>query len=150
MAAGRREPARRHRARQGLPLICLAQGLRRLDAREEMMQQSEPARYRQRYVALNSGGPKTAYPALEAWTKSMAFRSIARWVAASGDRDVQNSMSRFERDVFGSSNSDAASGHMTDLASAALVWRGSKAARVRQADAREPALPPLNPGIVTS
>ncbi len=119
--------------------------LRWIKARRELALQSEPARYRQLSLALGSGNAKDVYRALDTWTRSMGFRTISDWAAASDDKTLIDAVNAFEKNVFGSAQ---AGGHssMRVLTSAILAWRVRYSARVRQTAAtKEPALPPLNP-----
>lgn len=119
--------------------------MRWIDTRREEMQQSETARFRQLYVALNSGDPGSAYRALTVWTRSAGFESVAEYAVASNDENIQDALTAFEKDIFGTPESSAVSVHMNRLAAAILAWRERSSAGTRRRATMQPALPSLNP-----
>ncbi|MEK1890260.1 MAG: BatD family protein [Phyllobacterium sp.] len=132
-------------------LVLLVRGLlprlrRWVDARREARAQSEHTRYRQVLTALNSGDAKTAYAALNLWTKAMGFKSATEWATTSGDKTLQTALAAFERDLFGPPHS-ATQGSARILTSAILAWRVRNPGRNRRSATVAPALPPLNPPV---
>lgn len=119
--------------------------LRWMDAREKMMEQSEPARFRQLYLSLNSDDAKAAYVALEAWTRSGGYRSIADWSVSTRDREIDIALSVFEADLFRNQTLETSKVHMNALASAILTWRGGQSTRPDEPRDKNSALPTLNP-----
>lgn len=119
--------------------------LRWMDAREKMMEQSEPARFRQLYLALNSDDAKAAYVALETWTRSAGYQSIAEWSSATGDTKIGMALGAFEADLFRTPAPEASKLHMNMLASAIVTWRGGQSPRPDKPSDENSALPALNP-----
>lgn len=119
--------------------------LRWMDAREKMMEQSEPARFRQLYLALNSDDAKAAYVALEAWTGSAGYQNIAEWSSATGDAKIGMALGAFEADLFRTPALETSRLHMNTLASAILTWRGGQSPRTDKPRDENSALPALNP-----
>lgn len=124
--------------------IALPRLFKWMDARRKMLERSEPARFRQLYLALNSDDPSAAYAALGTWTTSAGYKSIAAWAAATQDQEILKSLEAFEADLYRSDTVVNSKITMNELASAIFSWRDGNGRRL-DVKHEKPALPPLNP-----